>query len=384
MAGKNKAGGRAKAPIESAPSGLTKSDLSALILSSARLTPDLGVGALERAQQKAFDAMEASTSRTRVALAREALTLSPLCADAYLVLAWEAGDPGEALDLYRRAVVAGEGALGETAFENDVGDFWALLETRPYMRARRGLARALWEAGERDEAVGHYEALLRLNPNDNQGVRYSLLDALLELGREKEAADLLRRYKDDGSAAWAWSRVLLAFRRTREGPSLRKTLAQATEANPHVSAYLLGRKTLPGILPELIGMGDEDEAVTYVHDSAGAWAAAPGVKSWLESALADTSPAPPAAPRRKSSDQQPETDPHRIDEAVLALLLLGLHDGARVWKTFDWDAMDRLHKKGMISNPVGRAKSVILTEAGLQEANRLHQALFKNRSAAQS
>ena len=48
-------------------------------------------------------------------------------------------------------------------------------------------------------------------------------------------------------------------------------------------------------------------------------------------------------------------DTDRIDEAVLALLYLGLHDQCRAWKGFDWDAMDRLHKKGMIDNPVNKA-----------------------------
>jgi len=66
----------------------------------------------------------------------------------------------------------------------------------------------------------------------------------------------------------------------------------------------------------------------------------------------------------------------RIDEAVLALLYLGLHDEVRAWKSCDWDAMDRLHQKGYISDPVGRAKSVMFTERGLQESERLLQALF--------
>lgn len=69
-------------------------------------------------------------------------------------------------------------------------------------------------------------------------------------------------------------------------------------------------------------------------------------------------------------------DTDRIDDCVLALLLLGLHDGLRVWKSFDWDAMDRLHKKGLISDPVGRAKSVVLTDEGLEKAERLFRDLF--------
>ena len=69
-------------------------------------------------------------------------------------------------------------------------------------------------------------------------------------------------------------------------------------------------------------------------------------------------------------------DADKIDRAVLALLYLGVHDGARAWKGFDWDAMNRLHEKGFISDPRGKARSVIFTEKGLQEARRLLEELF--------
>jgi hypothetical protein len=66
----------------------------------------------------------------------------------------------------------------------------------------------------------------------------------------------------------------------------------------------------------------------------------------------------------------------KIDDAVLALLYLGLHDGARAWKGFDWEAMDRLHEAGLISDPRTPAKSVVFTESGLQRAEQLLRALF--------
>jgi hypothetical protein len=69
-------------------------------------------------------------------------------------------------------------------------------------------------------------------------------------------------------------------------------------------------------------------------------------------------------------------DTDKIDDAVLALAYLTLHGGARVWKSFDWDALNRLHAKGLISNPVSKAKSVVLTEEGLKEAERLCEKLF--------
>ena len=69
-------------------------------------------------------------------------------------------------------------------------------------------------------------------------------------------------------------------------------------------------------------------------------------------------------------------DLDKIDDAVLALLLLGLHDECRAWKGHDWGALGRLHQKGYISNPVSRAKSVMLTDEGLREAERLFNRLF--------
>lgn len=72
-------------------------------------------------------------------------------------------------------------------------------------------------------------------------------------------------------------------------------------------------------------------------------------------------------------------DTDRIDDAVLALLLLGRHEQNRVWKSFDWDAMSRLHAKGLISDPMSKAKSVLLTEEGLEKAEALMQRLFAQR-----
>lgn len=69
-------------------------------------------------------------------------------------------------------------------------------------------------------------------------------------------------------------------------------------------------------------------------------------------------------------------DTEKIDEAALALLYLTLHDGDRAWKSLDWDILDRLHSKGFISSPIGKAKSISLTEEGLKDAARLCEALF--------
>jgi hypothetical protein len=71
-----------------------------------------------------------------------------------------------------------------------------------------------------------------------------------------------------------------------------------------------------------------------------------------------------------------ELDTNKIDDAVFALLYLGLHDGARAWKGFDWGALDRLHQQDYISDPRGKAKSVVFTEEGLERARLLLEQQF--------
>lgn len=78
-----------------------------------------------------------------------------------------------------------------------------------------------------------------------------------------------------------------------------------------------------------------------------------------------------------------KTNPEKIDEAVLALLhLTSFTDGqggfavTRAWKSHDWDALDRLYEKGLISDPKNKNKSIILTEEGEKKAEALFQKFF--------
>jgi tetratricopeptide (TPR) repeat protein len=233
------------------------------------------------AQDLMYDAFEAQGAR-RVALAREALAVSPDCADAYLLLAEEtAADPEEALELLEQGVAAGERALGLEPFENDVGYFWGLIETRPYMRARAALAETLWALGRHEEAVEHQRELLRLNPNDNQGVRDRQAEYLLALERYADLDELFAAYEDDAAAAFVYTKALAAFRRQGDSPESRALLAEAREQNAHVPAYLSGRKRLPARLPDYIGFGDPSEAVDYAVGAKQQWESVPGALAWI-------------------------------------------------------------------------------------------------------
>lgn len=237
---------------------------------------------LEEAQELMYDAWEEPSRWQRAGIAKQALAISPDCADAYVLLAEETTrTPKERRDLFAQGVAAGERALGERTFREEAGYFWGMFETRPYMRARFGLAQSLWEMGERREAIEHYEDMIRLNPGDNQGVRYILLPALLSLGDHTRVADLLARYKDDIAAAWAYGRALHHFQTGGDTPSARRTLGAAKRANPHVPAYLSGEKPLPEILPDVMGIGDEREGIICASQQMEAWQRTPNALAWL-------------------------------------------------------------------------------------------------------
>jgi hypothetical protein len=249
---------------------------------------------LAQAQALVYRAFEERDEQRRRQLAREALELCPDCADAYVLLAEHANSRKEALHLYEQGVAAGERALGPEAFRRHAGFFWGLVETRPYMRARLGRAHSLWTAGRRDEAVQHLQEMLRLNPNDNQGVRYTLAGFLLFLDRDDDLARLLQQYPDEASAAWAYTKALLGFRQHGDTPEARQLLQEARKTNPHVPAYLLGEKYPPTEPPGSYSPGDESEALNYVGSFLAGWRDTSGAFAWLRAHVKKPKEAPHA------------------------------------------------------------------------------------------
>lgn len=82
--------------------------------------------------------------------------------------------------------------------------------------------------------------------------------------------------------------------------------------------------------------------------------------------------------------KDPEIDNELIDEAVLALMFLTLHNDrgiSRAWKSFDWEALNRLHAKDLISDPVNKNKSVTLTDEGTRRSEAAFRRLFRRAPA---
>ena len=240
---------------------------------------------LEEAMEVIYVAQSEHSARRRVALARQALKLSPDCAEAYNLLAEAETDPHRQLKLLEQGVAAGERAIGAANFKEWEAMFWGMVETRPYMRALAGVAALSWLMDDRQRALAIYQRMLVLNPGDNQGIRYSLSTCLLE-ENTSHARDALRgllsQFPDDAAANWAYSHALLLFQETGHATILsNRALKKALKANRHVPTYMLGIKPMPDDMPRYIGFGDENEAVEYVGFALPAWAQTPGALDWL-------------------------------------------------------------------------------------------------------
>jgi tetratricopeptide (TPR) repeat protein len=235
------------------------------------------------AQDLAYAAMEARTPQEAMKLARQALDLNPHCVDALLLVARATmREREDLLEAVATAVRAGEEDLGRAFFKSNRGHFWGILETRPYMRARAFLAELLAEAGRIEEAIEHLEAMLKLNPNDNQGLRYVLLGHYLALDRLEGARRLFEEYDQEDSAMFAWGRVLERYL-TGDQLQAQNALKDALTLNRFAKAYLRGAKRLPRRLPGYYGLGDKNEGIVCAVELGAAWAKHGEAVDWLNS-----------------------------------------------------------------------------------------------------
>ena len=214
-------------------------------------------------------------------LIKQALELDPNNADAYNYLASVENDVDKALTLYRQAEEAGERALGEEFFEENKGHFWGLFETRPYMRAKSGVAGCLYAKNRVNATIEVYREMIELNPSDNQGVRYLLATILLSKKDLSDYESFVKKYEGEDSALWHYNNALYHFKKMGKSAKSDGELMKAYKFNPYVMEFMLGLKELPEEMPQFIGRGDENEAVAYIFDAIHTWGKTDGALNWM-------------------------------------------------------------------------------------------------------
>lgn len=236
----------------------------------------------DRADNLCYAAIDAY-GRRRIQLARQALQEDPTHIEANVLLAESVHDTTRRIDLFGKAVELGLVQYADL-FETEIGQFWGIPETRSLMRAKHGLATSLAADGQANEAISQMLDILRLNTDDNMGVRYEIIPLLLSQNREKEAVEVLNRYPEE-TASWLHLNAQVEFR--HEGPNGRlahKAMAAAIRFNPHVVELLMAGE--PPLLPEHYELGSREEAAIVIEEQLESWTETEGFIEWMSERLA--------------------------------------------------------------------------------------------------
>lgn len=245
----------------------------------------------------AWDDLEEGRLDDAMSQARKAIEIDRHAFDAHIILARALVTDTIAIAVLREAVLAGsrfhEGPLGTSN-----GLFWLEIRTRPWMRAMHELAVTLWRRGlsqDRHDAIDVARKLIRLNPEDNQGIRFLLWAWMPSEGEWDGMRTLLRRYAGEWRCETAFTAALDAIRR-HDGKAA-NLLADAITTNQYVAPLLLGETAPPDHDGDTVAWMSEEEAMSYAHRAHTHWRSVEGAIDMLrrihDAGMADTPPSSP-------------------------------------------------------------------------------------------
>ena len=167
---------------------------------SLRFQPELSEANAETSEDWLELAEEAENPNDAVRFAKKSLSLDPNNYDAAVFLIdLENELPHIQLEHLNSLFEKATAHMEETGhIPQDVGDFWGVYGTRPYMRLLATKMHIEKESGMFLEAIRDGEEILRLNSHDNMGIRSSLMGLYALLLKEAEAEKLIEKYDRDG------------------------------------------------------------------------------------------------------------------------------------------------------------------------------------------
>ena len=233
-----------------------------------------------------LEALNTIDLKERHEILLEVLEINPLHIDALLELSNITLDNKRSLRFIKRAIAAGNFVLFDE-LEEEVGHFWGMLNTRPYMRAKQALAQWYFRNGKMAEATREIEEMLVLNPEDNQGMRWLLMEIYCREDNFEAAEKLRLSYPDESLPFLPFTGLLIRFSKEGDSEELKEALREQAERNPHIIPRLLDPSLIDHVVHEFFQIGSTEEADLYCQQFLSAWKSTPGAITWLRAASYD-------------------------------------------------------------------------------------------------
>ncbi|OEU13123.1 hypothetical protein FRACYDRAFT_242548 [Fragilariopsis cylindrus CCMP1102] len=245
----------------------------------------------EEAIYRVYDAYDVESVSDKFSALHEALAIFPFSVEALnywaslYVSEISPPDLHKAEKTYEMALTASRLMWPDMVQQSSID--WGHTEHRPFLRAQCGLARVQCSLGKVADAIEKFRFILKVNPNDNQGVKQLLFNALIQIGDYKLAEEIAEKHSEgrkSRQASFRYGFVIIDFLRFKLGvcsePDLQDTLVQALMCNNYPPCLLLGDIPLPR-KPDSYSSGGMEEAVCLVNDNKSSWERTPGLLEWL-------------------------------------------------------------------------------------------------------
>ena len=235
----------------------------------------------EQAQDLIYDALNQPEDKG-YQLALNALQMDPDCIEAYEYLGAFEPIPETAILYFKNGIEIGRRIFAKNYFKDSIGHFWMIHETRSFMRCMRAYADCLSDMGRFRDSVSVFEEMIKLNPNDNLGVRDQLTIYLIKINDFNKFRKYDKMYKDDFGTSILFNRTLFAFKTEGSSPNSNGLLKKAIKSNIHVIPKLIAKTSLFD-MPDVYGLGDDAEAKYYTFFAHKIWHETNGAIDWIKS-----------------------------------------------------------------------------------------------------
>lgn len=226
----------------------------------------------EQSDDLLFEAYDEPIKSKAIKLAKQALEINPDNIDAENFITKFETNTIKKLGKYKETLDKEQAKLEKEDFFNkeNIGIFWGLIETRPYMRTKHSYMLTLMELGRYTEAIKQGEELLELCESDNLGVRYLIMGLYTVLERFEECEKIYNKYSDD-STFMLFPLAVMYYKRG-DYRKCKKVLKEIQENNKYLLDYLIGIKKFTKAKIEDIeangtySWGSESEAYLVAKD----------------------------------------------------------------------------------------------------------------------
>lgn len=239
-----------------------------------------------KALEKIEEAEHCENEKEAKKLAKEALKIDPHCVEAKRFLFSFEDNPFKLLNKIEDAIKEEEAYLKDEGYFTDenIGDFYGIFETRPYMRLLWDKMQLLLELGMVTQAKEEALNILKLNENDNMGARFILMAIYCYFEDEKSFNKLLKKYLDD-SLTSVFSQLILSYKAGDFGQAL-KHLKEANKRNKHFIKMITGNvkeEEIMGFLANgMYSIGDRTEVLELIDTFKFVLLNTSGLQVWID------------------------------------------------------------------------------------------------------